>query len=180
MNSPDPDSRFEEALSSFRRPPLPSAWREELLDKALPARTRAPDEAGLRRGLARLTRTDRALAAMLALAWFVIGVLWVTNPAGNPASPARTAARNRPHAQFPTEPGENYMDLISRPAPHIFKIMKFSKFLSLRSSAAIAAGKREIALEAIVIRLRLAEATGSQPMLISHLNSRSSQANLQQ
>ena len=96
MNSPDPDPRFEEALSSFRRPPLPSEWREDLLDKALPSRTRAPKEVGLRRGLARLTRSDRALAAMLALAWFVIGVLWVTNPAGNPASPARTAARTNP------------------------------------------------------------------------------------
>ena len=96
MNSPDP--RFEKALSSFRRPPLPSEWREDLLDKALPSRTRAPKEVGLRRGLARLTRSDRALAAMLALAWFVIGVLWVTNPAGNPASPARTAARTHPAA----------------------------------------------------------------------------------
>ena len=98
MNSPDPDPRFEEALSSFRRPPLPAEWREDLLDKALPSPTRAPDEAGLHRGLARLTRSDRALAAMLALVWFVIGVLWVTNPGEGPTSPARTAARPHPAA----------------------------------------------------------------------------------
>ena len=79
------------------------------------------------------------------------------------------AARNRPHAQFPTEAGENYMDLISMPSPHIFEIMKISKFLSLRSSASIAVGDMETALDGIVIQLRLAEATGSQPMLISHL-----------
>jgi hypothetical protein len=98
MNSPDPDSRFEDALSSFRRPPLPSEWREDLLDKALPSPTRATDEVGLRRALSRLTRSDRALAAMLALAWFVIGVLWVTKPAGNPGSPSRMSAHPHPAA----------------------------------------------------------------------------------
>ena len=35
---------------------------------------------------------------MLALAWFVIGVLWVTNPAERPTSPARMAARTNPAA----------------------------------------------------------------------------------
>ncbi len=98
MNSPEPDPRFEEALSSFRRPPLPSDWREDLIDKALPSRTRDAAEVGLRRGLSRFTRNDRALAAMLALAWFVIGVLWVTNPGERPTSPARTATRSNPPA----------------------------------------------------------------------------------
>lgn len=98
MSSPDPDARFEEALSSFRRPPLPPEWREDLIGKALPSRTRAPDEVGLRRGLARLTRSDRAMAAGLALAWFVIGVLWVTNPGERSTSPSRAAARTNPAA----------------------------------------------------------------------------------
>ena len=79
------------------------------------------------------------------------------------------AAHARTGAQLPFKVGETYPELVSMSMPHLSAIRDFSRFIALRTEAAIATGNTELARDGLLIQFRLAEACGSQPTLITHL-----------
>lgn len=79
------------------------------------------------------------------------------------------AARDRGEAKMPFELGESFPEMAGALLPHLNDFREFSKFLSLRANAALAADRTEVALESLHIQIRVAEAVGSQPTLINHL-----------